>query len=40
MDEFNKAMEAVLEHGMQVIDNLTPDQLQQVMEILNGTDND
>jgi hypothetical protein len=39
-NEFNKAMEAVLDHGMQVIDNLTPDQLQQVMEILNGAQND
>jgi hypothetical protein len=38
MDEFNKAMDAVLEHGMKVIDNLSPEQLQRVMEIFNGAD--
>jgi len=33
MIELEQALEDVLDYGMNVIDNLTPEQLQQVMEI-------
>jgi hypothetical protein len=33
MNELEQALEDVLDYGMNVIDNLTPEQLQQVMEI-------
>jgi hypothetical protein len=30
MDEFEQAMQDVLDYGMDVIDNLTPEQLEQI----------
>tara|TARA_R110000868_G_scaffold381796_2_gene648225 strand:+ start:494 stop:610 length:117 start_codon:yes stop_codon:yes gene_type:complete len=33
MNEFDKAMEDVLDYGMNVIDNLTPEQLQKLSDI-------
>jgi len=33
MDEFKKAMEDVLDYGMDVIDNLTPEQLKMISEM-------
>jgi hypothetical protein len=32
-NEFEQAMQDVLDYGMDVIDNLTPEQLQQIKEI-------
>jgi hypothetical protein len=33
MDEFEEAMQDVLDYGMDVIDNLTPEQLEQIKKI-------
>jgi TRAP-type C4-dicarboxylate transport system permease small subunit len=33
MNEFEKAMEDVLDYGMDVIDNLAPEQLQKLTDI-------
>ena len=33
MNELEEALQDVLDYGMKVIDNLTPEQLQQVMKI-------
>jgi len=34
MNELEKALEDVVDHGMKVIDSLSPEQLKQVKEIL------
>lgn len=34
MDELEQALQDVLDYGMSVIDNLTPEQLEQVKNIL------
>jgi hypothetical protein len=36
MDDFTQAMNAVVDHGMAVIDKLSDEDLQKVMSILNG----
>jgi hypothetical protein len=36
MNEFEEAMQDVLDYGMKAIDNLTPEQLKQVMDIFEG----
>jgi len=36
MNEFEKAMEDVLDYGMDVIDNLTPEQLKMISEMFEG----
>ncbi len=38
MNELEKALEDVLDYGMNVIDNLTPEQLKQVMDIMDGVE--
>ncbi len=38
MNEFEKAMEDVLDYGMNVIDNLTPEQLQKLSDIFEGVE--
>jgi hypothetical protein len=38
MNELEKALEDVLDYGMNVIDNLTPEQLKQVMDIFGEAD--
>jgi hypothetical protein len=40
MDEFNKSMNAVLEHGMSVIDKLSDEEIERVMAIFNDKSND
>jgi hypothetical protein len=36
MNEFEKAMNDVVDYGMKAIDNLTPEQLAEVQMILEG----
>jgi hypothetical protein len=38
MNEFEEAMQDVLDYGMDVIDNLTPEQLQKLSEIFGKAD--
>jgi len=38
MDEFEKAMEDVLDYGMNAINNLTPEQLQKLVDIFGEAD--
>jgi hypothetical protein len=38
MNEFEKAMEGVLDYGMKAIDNLTPEQLQKLVDIFGEAD--
>jgi hypothetical protein len=38
MNEFEEAMEQVLDYGMNVIDNLTPEQLQKLSDIFEGVE--
>ena len=35
-NEFEEAMEQVLDYGLKAIDSLEPDQLKQVMDIFEG----
>ena len=37
-NEFEEAMQNVLDYGMNVIDNLTPEQLQKLSEIFGEAD--